>query len=153
MVGIGIIRYVIISFVAVFLKVYSTQGLAIYFSYVVALSHTENYRKKLFWESREKFAYHIYEECWKSHGNFKISLVTIQPIAPPLFYEHSHSFFNILYPCYPQSLVTATSLGRLFINPKFCQCPLRRGAHLWKILHETCFINMLCATYLQPSVH
>ncbi len=30
---------------------------------------------------------------------------------------------------------------------------LRHRAHLWNILHETCFINILHAKYLQPSAH
>ncbi len=29
----------------------------------------------------------------------------------------------------------------------------RRCAHLWNILHETCFLNILHATYLQLSTH
>ncbi len=38
--------------------------------------------------------------------------------------------FSASYSMLSQSLVTPTSLARLFINPEFCQCPLRCSCQL-----------------------
>ncbi len=38
--------------------------------------------------------------------------------------------FSVSYSMLSQSLVTPTSLARFFINPEFCQCPLRHSCQL-----------------------
>ncbi len=46
-----------------------------------------------------------------------------------------------------QSLVTLTSLAKLFINPEFCQCPLRRSYQLqlfWYLQQTACFAASAC---------
>ncbi len=46
-----------------------------------------------------------------------------------LFHEHLHRV-SASYSMLSQSLVTLTSQARLFINPEFCQCPLRLSCQL-----------------------
>ncbi len=59
------------------------------------------------------------------------------PISSGYLAHCSHPFFTSIriefsasYSMLSQSLVTPTSLDRLFINPEFCQCPLRRSCQL-----------------------
>ncbi len=58
------------------------------------------------------------------------------PISSSYLARCSHPFFMSIhidllasYSMRSQNFVTPTSLARLFINPEFCQCPLRRSCH------------------------
>ncbi len=57
------------------------------------------------------------------------------------FFMSIHIEFSSSYSMLSQSLVTPTSMARLFINPEFCQSPLRRSCQLQLFW------------YLQQTVH
>ncbi len=59
------------------------------------------------------------------------------PLSSGYLDHCSHPFFKSIrieflasYSTLSQSLLTPTSLTRLFINPEFCQCPLKRSYRL-----------------------
>ncbi len=70
------------------------------------------------------------------------------PISSGYLAHCSHPFFMSIYVEFSgsysmlsQSLVTPTSLARLFINPEFCQCPLRCWCQLqlfWYLQQTAC---------------
>ncbi len=60
-----------------------------------------------------------------------------EPISSGYLAHCSHPFFisiriefSASYCMLSQRLVTSTLLAKLFINPEFCQCPLRRSCQL-----------------------
>ncbi len=71
------------------------------------------------------------------------------PISSGYLAHCSHVFFMSIrigfsasYSMLSWSFVTPTSLAKLFINPEFCQCPLRRLCQLqifWYLQQTACF--------------
>ncbi len=105
---------------------------------MVALSFQDNTNQSSHWLSTEL-------DIKKSvvRGDFE------GPISSGYLAHCSHPFsmsirieFLASYSMLSRSLVTLTSLARLFINPEFCQCPQRRLCQLqlfWYLQQIACF--------------
>ncbi len=75
------------------------------------------------------------------------------PLFTSLFHEHSHRVFSVLLYAILGSCDNNFA-GRLFINPEFCQCPLRRSyqLHLFWYLQQTCALLLHQAGYCTCNV-
>ncbi len=107
-----------------------------------------------------KHFYSIFPGTIFSSWSFSIPFSDL-PIFIPIFRPQLLYTYNFLAvsQLLPSLKINIVEVARVMLIETIraaidaCLTRLRQGIHLWNILHERCFINILRATYLQLSAH